>query len=142
MTDMNVICLTGRLVREAKLIGKLVTFTVAVNRTQKGQDGKYTEMASFIDCKGFTTGLIAYLTQGRQVSIVGQLVQESWNDQQGVTKSTFRVICNSIQLLNSDKSEGSNNGYKNNNNHQNSVTKKPEVDFTTNEYDDLGSVPF
>jgi len=109
--DLNVLALTGRLVREAELkysnggmaFGK---FTLAVNRSVKKGD-KWEDDANYFDCTLFgksAEGLNPYLTKGRQVAIQGELTQSRW-EQDGQNRSRVEIMVKSLQLLAAPKGE-------------------------------------
>jgi single-strand DNA-binding protein len=105
MTDNNVVSINGRLVREAELrfstSGAVVLrFSIAVNRSVKKGD-KWEDEASFFDCAMFgkmAEGVSEYLSKGKQVSIIGELVQNRW-EKDGEKRSKVEIIVNKLQLL-------------------------------------------
>lgn len=105
MNDMNVVAINGRLVREAELrfstSGTVVLrFSIAVNRSVKKGD-KWEDEASFFDCTMFgkmAEGVSKYLNKGKQVSIIGELVQNRW-EKDGEKRSKVEIIVNKLQLL-------------------------------------------
>jgi len=105
MNDMNVVAINGRLVREAELrfstSGTVVLrFSIAVNRSVKKGD-KWEDEASFFDCVMFgkmAESINKYLEKGKQVSIIGELVQNRW-EKDGEKRSKVEIIVNRLQLL-------------------------------------------
>lgn len=105
MTDNNVVSINGRLTREAELrfstSGTVVLrFSIAVNRSVKKGD-KWEDEASFFDCTMFgkmAEGVSKYLGKGKQVSIIGELVQNRW-EKDGEKRSKVEIIVNKLQLL-------------------------------------------
>ena len=105
MNDMNVVAINGRLVREAELrfstSGTVVLrFSIAVNRSVKKGD-KWEDEASFFDCVMFgkmAESINKYLEKGKQVSIIGELVQNRW-EKDGQSRSKVEIIVNKLQLL-------------------------------------------
>lgn len=116
MNDMNVVAINGRLVREAELrfstSGTVVLrFSIAVNRSVKKGD-KWEDEASFFDCTMFgkmAESVSKYLNKGKQVSIIGELVQNRW-EQDGQSRSKVGIIVNKLQLLGSK--DDSNQSYR------------------------------
>jgi single-strand DNA-binding protein len=105
MTDNNVVSINGRLVRDAELRFStsgtaVLRFSIAVNRSVKKGD-KWEDEASFFDCAMFgkmAESVSKYLSKGKQVSIIGELVQNRW-EQDGQSRSKVEIIVNKLQLL-------------------------------------------
>lgn len=107
MGDLNSCAFVGRITKDAelKMIGAKQTpcaeFTIA-NNTGFGQ----FEKTSFINVQLWgqaATGLIQYLTKGKQVAVSGEFVQNDWVDQNGLKHSTWRLSTRGVQLLASPK---------------------------------------
>ena len=113
MTDNNSVSINGRLVREAEVKftqggTAILKFSIAVNRSVKKGD-KWEDEASFFDCTMFgkmAESVSYYLEKGKQVSIIGELVQNRWEND-GQKHSKVEIIVNKLQLLGSkdDKPE-------------------------------------
>ena len=105
MTDNNVVSINGRLVRDAELRfstsgAAVLRFSIAVNRSVKKGD-KWEDEASFFDCTMFgkmAESVSKYLNKGKQVSIIGELVQNRW-EKDGQSRSKVEIIVNKLQLL-------------------------------------------
>ena len=106
MTDINSVTLVGRLTRpaELKMTGSgfaIVTFSLAVNRSKKDQNGQWQDKASFFDCKILGKrgeSLSQYLVKGQQVAVQGYLEQESW-ESNGQKRSKVIVMVENLSLL-------------------------------------------
>lgn len=114
MTDINSVAVSGRLVKDAEYKqfqnGGVISFTVAVNRSQKGQDGQWHDVPSFIDVKRWskTAGLQPYLKKGSQVCVQGSVEQETW-EKDGQKRS--RIVINALNIaLASSRNGGQQNG--------------------------------
>lgn len=107
MTDNNIVSINGRLVREAESKftqggTAILKFSIAVNRSVKKGD-KWEDEASFFDCTMFgkmAESVSHYLEKGKQVSIIGELVQNRWEND-GQKHSKVEIIVNKLQLLGS-----------------------------------------
>lgn len=103
---INNVILTGRLTKDAELYvsqngTNTAFFTLAVDY------GKDKE-ASFIPCKAFdgiAQTLIKYTRKGDLIAIVGRLSQRKYTSKDGVNKSVFEVIVNTLELLEPKKEE-------------------------------------
>ena len=109
MSDLNRVCMTGRLTRDPEVrylqSGSAVCdFGVAVGSTwfDKAKNQRMEE-CSFIDVTAF--GRLAevigeYGAKGRQVALEGRLKQETWEDKStGQKRSKLKVIADSLTLL-------------------------------------------
>ncbi len=106
--DLNVVALVGRLTRESELRFSnggmaICRFSIAVNRRKRTADNRWEDEANFFDCAMFgksAESINQYLEKGKQVSIVGELRQNRW-EQDGQSRSKVEIAVNSLQLLSS-----------------------------------------
>ena len=111
----NKVILMGNLTRDPETrqtpSGQSVTnFSLAVNRTWKGQDGQTQEQVSFIDCVawGKTGEVISqYIQKGRPILVSGRLDQRSW-EQDGQKRSKVEVIVEDFNFVGGG--DGANSG--------------------------------
>ncbi len=109
----NKVILMGNLTRDPETRqtpnGQSVTnFSLAVNRTWKGQDGSTQEQVSFIDCVawGKTGEVIAqYMQKGRPILVEGRLDQRSW-EQDGNKRSKIEVIVDTFNFVGGGGGDG------------------------------------
>ncbi len=102
----NKVILMGNLTRDPETRqtpgGQSVTnFSLAVNRTWRGQDGNTQEAVSYIDCVawGKTGEIIAqYMQKGRPLLVNGRLDQRSW-EQDGNKRSKVEVIVEDFNFV-------------------------------------------
>lgn len=106
MAYLNEVMLIGNLTKdpEPRAAGThtVSSFSIAVNRRSKGQDGQQKEDVSFIDCEAWdkTANLVQqYCTKGKQILVKGSLKQDRWQTQDGQNRSKIKVIVNNIQFL-------------------------------------------
>ena len=101
---MNVICLIGRVVKDAELRytsnkTAVTNFTVAVKR-EFSKDDK----TDFINC--FTLGkekLTQYILKGTLICVRGSLQIDKYTDKEGKNKTVAKVKADDIQLLDKPK---------------------------------------
>lgn len=146
----NKVILMGNLTRDPETRqtpnGQSVTnFSLAVNRTWKGQDGQTQEQVSFIDCVawGKTGEIIAqYMQKGRPILVSGRLDQRSW-DQDGQKRSKVEVIVEDFNFVGGGEGGGGN--YSGGNSDDKPSTSKKD-DVVVEEIDDkpidLSEIPF
>ncbi len=107
--DINNVVLIGRLCRDSELkytnSGMPVTkMSLAVNRKKKAGD-KWEDEANFFDITlwgKLGEALAQYLLKGKQVSVIGELRQNRW-EQDGQKRSKVEVVASNIQLLGGEK---------------------------------------
>jgi len=102
----NKVVLMGNLTRDPETrttpSGQNVTnFSLAVNRTWRGQDGSQQEAVSYIDCVawGKPGEIIAqYVQKGRPLLVSGRLDQRSW-EQDGQKRSKVEVVVEDFNFI-------------------------------------------
>lgn len=108
MTDINNITLSGRITQDIKLgyVGNsmaMAKFSVAVNRSVKGADGQWQDVASFVDVTAWgktAERLNQTARKGTKVLIVGRIEQQTWTDKQtNQQKSKVAVIADRVELI-------------------------------------------
>ena len=150
----NKVILMGNLTRDPETrttpSGQSVTnFSLAVNRTWKGQDGSQQESVSYIDCVawGKPGEIIAqYLGKGRAVLVSGRLDQRSWEDKEtGGKRSKVEVIVEDFNFVGDGQGGGAGNsgGYSSS---SSSAPKKsndePQIEDINDKPIDLSEIPF
>lgn len=99
---MNKVMLIGRLTKTPELratqSGKQVSsFTIATNRINN-------EECDFINCVVWdkqAENLCKYQVKGNLIGVIGQLRQETYNDTKGNKRTSYVVLCNEIEYLQS-----------------------------------------
>ena len=108
MTDINNLTISGRITQDIKLgyVGNnmaMAKFSVAVNRSVKGADGQWQDVASFIDVTAWgktAERLNQAARKGTKVLIVGRIEQQTWTDKQtSQQKSKVAVIADRVELI-------------------------------------------
>ena len=104
--NFNKVILGGRLTAEPELKQTqsgipVVSFSVAINRrVAKNAEQK----ADFINCRAWRERaefLARYFHKGSSISIVGTLQQNNWTDQQGVKRTSYEVVADEINFVDS-----------------------------------------
>lgn len=100
MSGIAIAVLSGNLTRDAELndSGRVLSFSIACNRREKGQDGEYEDKPHYFDCKVLgnrAAPLAGMLTKGRGVTVQGDLVQERW-EKDGQKRSAVRVLVREV----------------------------------------------
>lgn len=116
---LNSICLVGRLTKNAELkyvndSMAVATFTLAVNRNFKGQNGK--READFINCviwRQQAENLANWAKKGALIGITGRIQTRSYENQQGQRVYVTEVVAGTFRLLESrkDREGGQSQGY-------------------------------
>ena len=104
---MNSICLVGRLTKDVELRYTpsnvaVATFTLAVNRTFKNENGD--READFINCvmwRQQAENLANWAKKGALIGITGRIQTRSYDNQQGQRVYVTEVVAEQFQLLES-----------------------------------------
>jgi single-strand DNA-binding protein len=105
MSDMNIVTLTGRLVRDPEVrradSGNLWgVLTLASNYHYRDKGGAMQEEAAFLECKSFgrwAEGLAKH-RKGDMALVSGRLKTETW-EKEGKKQYKLVVICDSVRFL-------------------------------------------
>lgn len=118
MTDINIVSESGNLTRDAEFraVGQsgVLNFSIAVNESQKNQDGTWGSYANYLDVSYFSKGaekLGQYLKKGTPVVVQGHLHQDRWEGKDGQKNSRIVIRADNIKLCGGSK--GSSNGGSN-----------------------------
>ena len=113
---LNNISLVGRLTKDVDLrytlaTGAVATFTLAVNRTFKNENGE--READFINCvmwRQQAENLANWAKKGALIGITGRIQTRSYDNQQGQRVYVTEVVAETFQLLESRNSQGQSQG--------------------------------
>ena len=108
---MNKVVLSGRLTKDVEFRTtpdgtNISSFSIAVNRKYKDQNGNYP--TDFINCKAFknTAEFISkYFHKGDRINIEGEIRTGNYDDKDGNKRYTFDVIANEVEIVESKKQE-------------------------------------
>lgn len=108
---MNKAILVGNLTRDPELRTtpngvSTTSFTVAVNRRYKSQDGQ--QQTDFINCvawRGTAEFIAKYFTKGSRIGVVGTIQTRSYEDQNGIRRYVTEVVCDEAEFVTS-KAQG------------------------------------
>jgi single-strand DNA-binding protein len=112
MANFNKVILMGNMVQDPELKnigtnGKVVDFTIAVNREWKGPEGQEGHEVSYIDCAAFNKKaevIEKYFSKGRAIFVEGRLKQDTWEDKTTKEKrSKLRVVVENFHFIDSKK---------------------------------------
>jgi single-strand DNA-binding protein len=106
--SVNQVILMGNLTRDPELrqtpSGQSVcSFSLALNRAYKGQDGEWQEATDYIDCVCWgplAERVAQYLNKGRRALVQGRLQSRSW-EQEGQKRSKVEVLANDVTFVDS-----------------------------------------
>jgi single-strand DNA-binding protein len=114
--SVNQVILMGNLTRDPELrqtpTGQSVcSFSLALNRAYKAQNGEWQEATDYIDCVAWgplAERVSQYLSKGRRALVQGRLQSRSW-EQEGQKRSKVEVLANDVTFLDG-RSEGGSTG--------------------------------
>lgn len=110
--SFNQVTLMGNLTRDPELrqipSGQSVcSFSLALNRSYKGQDGDWKEATDYVDVVAWGPlgeRVAQYITKGRPVLVSGRLQSRSW-EQDGQKRSKLEVVAHDVTFLGGRGSE-------------------------------------
>lgn len=118
--SFNQVILMGNLTRDPELrqtpSGQSVcSFSLALNRSYKGQDGNWQEATDYVDIVAWGPlgeRVAQYLTKGRPCLVSGRLQSRSW-EQDGQKRNKLEVIAGDVTFLGgrNDGDSGGGGGY-------------------------------
>lgn len=125
---LNNVSLVGRVVRDVELRYTpsnvaVATFTLAVNRTFKNENGD--READFINCvmwRQQAENLASWAKKGALIGVTGRIQTRSYDNQQGQRVYVTEVVAEQFQLLEIRNSQGQ----------QNNQTQQQAPDFSRN----------
>lgn len=99
---MNEIILSGNLGADPEVFyssegNPVATFNLAF-RSSKNKTG-WIKSVAFNKLAEVTE---KYLHKGARVAIIGKLDQQKWQSDQGSTRTSFQLICNSLEFIKTD----------------------------------------
>lgn len=114
----NKVILMGNLTRDVEVrttsSGQSVaSFSLAVTRSWKGQDGQQQDQTSFINCVawGKAGEIIAqYTSKGSSLLVSGRLDQRSYEDKDGNKRQAVEVVVEDFNFTGGRGDSGSNGG--------------------------------
>ena len=106
--SVNQVTLMGNLTRDPELrqtpSGQSVcSFSLALNRAYKAQNGEWQEATDYIDCVAWgplAERVSQYLSKGRRALVQGRLQSRSW-EQEGQKRSKVEVLANDVTFVDS-----------------------------------------
>lgn len=145
--SFNQVILMGNLTRDPELrtipSGQSVcSFSLALNRSYKGQDGNWQEATDYIDVVAWGPlgeRVAQYLSKGRPCLVNGRLQSRSW-EQDGQKRSKVEVVAQDVTFLGGrGEGGGDNSGSSNDSSSKPAPSKKPKGDDVVIE--DIGDEP-
>ncbi len=111
--------ITGNLTRDPELRSlssgtSVCTFSVAVNRTYRGNDGQNKEEVSYIDCTAWGKlgeTIAQYAKRGSGVLVSGRLSQHSFEGKDGVKRSHTEIVAEDFNFIGMPPRDGGSAGY-------------------------------
>jgi single-strand DNA-binding protein len=120
MANLNITHIIGRATREPELRvtpkgTAICTFSLAVNRKFKAEDGADREEVFYAECESWSKAaetIAKYVKKGDSLYVQGRLKTESWNDKTTQEKrSRTKLVVENFQFL-GGKNQSSSGGEK------------------------------
>ena len=146
----NKVILMGNLTRDVEVrttaSGQSVAnFSLAVNRSWRGQDGQQQDQTSFINCVawGKVGDIIAqYVRKGSPLLVSGRLDQRSYQDKDGNKRSAVEVVVEDFNFVGSGRSDNSSPSAPSSNQSTNSKSQDVVIEDIDDKPIDLSEIPF
>lgn len=115
MPNLNRVMLMGNLTRDPELRytpsnTPVAQVGLAINRRWRNQQtNEWQEETTFVDCEAWgkqAETINQYLRKGRPVYIEGRLKLDQWQDKEGNNRSKIKVVIESFQFIDSQRSGG------------------------------------
>lgn len=148
--SFNQVTLLGNLTRDPEVrttpSGQSVTsFSLALNRSYKGQDGNWVEATDYVDVTAWGPlgeRVAQYLKKGSQALVSGRLQSRSW-EQDGQKRSKVEVVAQDVTFV-GGRGDGGGEGGAGQAASSNAPAQKQDVviDDISDEPIDLSEIPF
>ena len=107
---MNKSILIGRIANDLELKevgeGKVVNFSLAVNKGVKNAEGNYeADFFQIVAWNNTAENLVKFCKKGDQVAVEGRLQNRSYDTDNGFKRYITEIVANNIQFLQSKKGE-------------------------------------
>lgn len=107
---MNKLMIIGNLVRDPEMRTtqsgiNVCTFTVAVNRRQKG-DSQATDYFRVTAWRQLGENCSRFLTKGRKVAVLGEVSVSTYTTQNGETRANMEVLAQDVEFLSPRAEQG------------------------------------
>lgn len=107
MSDLNSLCLMGRVTRDAEMKvtaggTKICEFSIASNHSVKTDSGEYEERGDFFPLAIFGTfaeKMLPHLKKGQRVIIEGGVRQNRWTTAEGKNRSATVIRVQKLHLI-------------------------------------------
>jgi single-strand DNA-binding protein len=109
---LNRIIIMGRLTRDPELrrtqnSTAVASFTLAVDRDFKGEDGKRaTDFIDIVAWRAVAEFVAKYFTKGRMAIVEGRLQLRDWKDKDGNARRSAEVIADNVYFGDSKRDSG------------------------------------
>ncbi len=119
--NLNKVFLLGNLTRDPELRHtaqgtSVANFSIAVNRTYKGNDGDFKKETSFFNIIVWGKSgenCAKYLTKGRPVLVEGRLQNRSYETQEGQKRTVTEIVADNVQFLGTGRGDAAEEGGSN-----------------------------
>ena len=146
----NKVILMGNLTRDVEVrtttSGQSVAnFSLAVNRSWRGQDGQQQDQTSFINCVawGKVGDIIAqYVHKGSPLLVSGRLDQRSYQDKDGNKRSAVEVVVEDFNFVGGGRSDDPSLSAPSSNQSTNNKSQDVVVEDIDDKPIDLSEIPF
>ena len=98
----------GRLIKDAEIRRRndgedYATFSIAINESEKDQNGNKVDVSSFYDCISYQKSLFNFLKKGQIVVAEGRLKKRSYKGKDGSNRFNVTLLVNNMVLAPKNK---------------------------------------
>ena len=150
--SFNQVILMGNLTRDPELRNtpngqSVCNFSLALNRSYKGQDGNWQEATDYVDIVAWGPlgeRVAQYLNKGRPCLVNGRLQSRQW-EQEGQKRNKVEVVAQDVTFL-GGRGDGDNSGGSSQSSPSSSSSSKKDDDVVIEDIGDepinLDDIPF
>lgn len=107
---MNNVNLIGRIANDLEIKsvgdGKVVNFSLAVNKGVKNAEGNYeADFFQIVVWNKTAENLVEFCKKGDQIAVMGRLQNRSYDTDNGFKRYITEIVANNIQFLQAKKGE-------------------------------------
>lgn len=104
MTNINTVVMCGNLTKDVEIRQNVAKISIAVNESQRDQQGNWMDVPSFFDWIKFigqnenVQNLQQKLVKGTPVTLMGRAKQNVWQDQTGANRYSISFTVKSLEI--------------------------------------------
>ena len=111
----NLVVLTGRLTADPELKTTangipVTTFSIAVDRRYRSGEERQTDFINIVAWRQRAEFIAKHFKKGSMIGIEGAIQTRKYQDKDGNNRTTFEVVANNVQFIESKRSDSNKEG--------------------------------